>query len=65
LAFGCGEHSCLGAQLARLEARVLFEELLARFDRIELDGAIVRMQATMVPGVKQMPVRLASTTVSA
>ena len=65
LAFGCGEHSCLGAQLARLEARVLFEELLARFDRIELDGAIVRMQATMVPGVKQMPVRLESTTVSA
>lgn len=65
LAFGCGEHSCLGAQLARLEARVLFEELLARFEHIELDGAVVRMQATMVPGVKQMPVRLATTTVSA
>lgn len=65
LAFGCGEHSCLGAQLARLEARVLFEELLVRFDHIDLDGAIVRMQATMVPGVKQMPVRLATTTVSA
>ena len=65
LAFGCGEHSCLGAQLARLEASVLFEELLVRFDRIELDGAVVRMQATMVPGVKQMPVRLASSTVSA
>ncbi|GJF08094.1 linalool 8-monooxygenase [Mycolicibacterium cyprinidarum] len=64
LTFGCGEHSCLGAQLARLEARVLFEELLARFDRIDLDGAIVRMQATMVPGVKQMPVRLATTTVN-
>lgn len=44
---------------------MLFEELLVRFDRIELDGAILRMQATMVPGVKQMPVRLAPTTVSA
>jgi cytochrome P450 len=65
LAFGCGEHSCLGAQLARLEARVLFEELLARFEHIELDGPVVRMKATMVPGVKQMPVRLVSTTVSA
>ncbi|GJF10665.1 linalool 8-monooxygenase [Mycolicibacterium cyprinidarum] len=65
LAFGCGEHSCLGAQLARLEARVLFEELLVRFDRIDLDGAIVRMQATMVPGVKRMPVRLAASTVNA
>ncbi|MGE0214965.1 cytochrome P450 [Mycolicibacterium sp.] len=61
LAFGCGEHSCLGAQLARLEARVLFEELLTRFEHIELTGAAVRMQATMVPGVRQMPVRLAAT----
>lgn len=58
LAFGCGEHSCLGAQLARLEARVLFEELLARFEHIELDGEVLRMQATMVPGVRQMPVKL-------
>ncbi|GAB3216640.1 cytochrome P450 [Mycolicibacterium hippocampi] len=65
LAFGCGEHSCLGAQLARLEARVLFEELLMRFEHIDLDGAVVRMKATMVPGVKQMPVRLVTTTVSA
>lgn len=65
ITFGCGEHSCVGAQLARLEARVLFEELLARFENVELDGAITRMKATMVPGVKQMPVRLVATTVSA
>jgi cytochrome P450 len=64
LAFGCGEHSCLGAQLARLEARVLFEELLARFDHIALDGEVTRVQATMVPGVKQMPVQLAATALS-
>lgn len=60
LAFGCGQHSCLGAQLARLEARVLFEELLERFEHIELDGEVLRMQATMVPGVRAMPVRLAA-----
>jgi len=65
LAFGCGEHSCLGAQLARLEACVLFEELLARFDHIELDGDVLRMQATMVPGVRQMPVRLIPARVNA
>ncbi|BBZ40983.1 cytochrome P450 [Mycobacterium conspicuum] len=58
IAFGCGEHSCVGAQLARLEATVLFDELLRRFPRLELAGAVDRMRATMVPGVKRMPVRL-------
>jgi cytochrome P450 len=58
IAFGCGEHSCVGAQLARLEASVLFEELLARFPKLELVGEVDRMRATMVPGVKRMPVRL-------
>jgi cytochrome P450 len=58
IAFGCGEHSCVGAQLARLEATVLFEELLRRFPSLELVGPVDRMRATMVPGVKRMPVRL-------
>ncbi|ODR14020.1 cytochrome P450 [Mycobacterium shimoidei] len=58
IAFGCGEHSCIGAQLARLEASVLFDELLRRFPRLELVGPVDRMRATMVPGVKRMPVRL-------
>nr|WP_156661302.1 cytochrome P450 [Mycobacterium sp. 852002-51163_SCH5372311] len=60
IAFGCGEHSCVGAQLARLEATVLFEELLRRFPKLELVGGVDRMRATMVPGVKRMPVRLGS-----
>ncbi|WP_372513802.1 cytochrome P450 [Mycobacterium paraffinicum] len=58
IAFGCGEHSCVGAQLARLEACVMFDELLRRFPRLELVGSVDRMRATMVPGVKRMPVRL-------
>jgi cytochrome P450 len=58
IAFGCGEHSCLGAQLARLEARVMFGELLHRFPEIELAGEVSRMSSTSVPGVKRMPVRL-------
>lgn len=58
IAFGCGEHSCVGAQLARLEAYVMFDELLRRFPRLELVGEVDRMRATMVPGVKRMPVRL-------
>ncbi|BBY25048.1 cytochrome P450 [Mycobacterium stomatepiae] len=58
IAFGCGEHSCIGAQLARLEATAMFDELLRRFPTLELVGGVDRMRATMVPGVKRMPVRL-------
>lgn len=58
IAFGCGEHSCIGAQLARLEATVFFEVLLGRYPDLELVGNVDRMRATMVPGVKRMPVRL-------
>jgi cytochrome P450 len=58
IAFGCGEHSCIGSQLARLEACVLFEVLLGRYNLIELTGDVDRMRATMVPGVKRMPVKL-------
>jgi cytochrome P450 len=60
IAFGLGEHVCVGASLARLEARVLFEELLGRYPKLELAGDVARMRATMVPGVKRMPVRLGS-----
>lgn len=58
IAFGCGEHSCVGAQLARLEARVFFEVLLGSYPELELVGNVDRMRATMVPGVKRMPVKL-------
>ncbi|NIH97286.1 cytochrome P450 [Mycolicibacterium fluoranthenivorans] len=58
IAFGAGEHACLGAQLARLEARVMFEVLLGTYPTIELTGDVTRLRATMVPGVKRMPVRL-------
>lgn len=58
ITFGCGEHSCVGAQLARLQARVPFGELLRGFPRLQLVGEVARMRATMVPGVKRMPVRL-------
>src|SRR5207244_11060855 len=45
LGFGFGEHFCLGAGLARLEARIAFEELLARFARIALAGPVVRLRS--------------------
>jgi cytochrome P450 len=60
IAFGCGEHACVGAQLARLTASVFFGELLDRFPEVELAGAVNRMPATMLPLVTRMPVRFGS-----
>jgi cytochrome P450 len=56
LAFGIGQHSCLGANLALLESRVLFEELLARFPDFELAGDVVRVRSTIMNGIARMPV---------
>lgn len=59
LSFGIGEHFCLGVHLARLEARVFFEELLAAFGSIELTGEPVRLQSNFNNAYRLMPVRLA------
>lgn len=56
LAFGIGEHFCLGAGLARLELRVIFEELLARIPDMELAGPVDRLRSNFVGGIKHMPV---------
>jgi cytochrome P450 len=60
VAFGFGEHYCLGAHLARLEARVLFEELLARHPHFELAAEPEPMRSTLMHGMERMPVRLAA-----
>lgn len=58
ITFGYGIHLCLGANLARLEARVFFEEFFRHFDGIELAGNIRRLRSNLVNGMKEMPVRL-------
>jgi cytochrome P450 len=58
LSFGIGEHFCLGVHLARLEGRIFFEELLARFSKIELTGEPERVRSNLNNGVKRLPVRL-------
>jgi cytochrome P450 len=57
LAFGFGVHFCLGAQLARMETRALFAELLSRADELELDGDPAWMQTLFVGGLKRLPLR--------
>ena len=58
VAFGFGEHLCLGASLARLEVRVFFEELLARYPRFDVTGEPEWAESTLVHGPKSMPVVL-------
>ena len=57
LAFGMGEHVCLGAHLARLELKIIFRELLRRLDHVELAGPVNRLRSSFVGGIKHMPVR--------
>ncbi|MDI1363988.1 MAG: cytochrome P450 [bacterium] len=61
VAFGYGAHVCLGQHLARMEMRVLWEELLARLDSVELDGPPTRMTANFVCGPKSVPIRFKMT----
>lgn len=54
LAFGHRSHFCLGVNLARLEIRIMLEELQTRFDRLSLDGPIERFRTNKHAGVKHM-----------
>ena len=53
-----GPHFCLGAHLAKLETKVLLQELLPRLKSIELTGPVERMRSNFVNGIKHMPVRV-------
>ncbi len=59
LAFGIGEHFCLGAHLARLELRAILTAVLERIDRVELAGTPDRLRSVIVGGAKHMPIRCA------
>jgi cytochrome P450 len=56
--FGFGEHFCLGAGLARMEARVLYDELLRRFSSIELAGEPERLPSVLMNSLARLPVIL-------
>ncbi|HTO08963.1 MAG TPA: cytochrome P450 [Myxococcota bacterium] len=57
LGFGIGVHFCLGASLARMEMRLMFEELLRRVPDLELAGPVTHLQSNFINGRKTMPVR--------
>ncbi|MGH7878975.1 MAG: cytochrome P450, partial [Candidatus Binataceae bacterium] len=57
IAFGIGEHYCLGANLARMELQIMFRQLSERLEAVELTGPIQRMRSSFVGGIKHMPIR--------
>ena len=59
MAFGRnGPHLCLGAWLARMEVRLVFEELMKRVSRLEPAGPIDRLRSNFISGIKRLPVRV-------
>ena len=55
--FGFGPHVCIGLSLARLELKILFEELMPRLKSAELAGPPRRMEANFLSGIKSLPIR--------
>ena len=58
LSFGFGIHRCMGSRLAELQLRVLWEEILPRFERIEVQGEPSRTFSSFVNGYTELPVRV-------
>jgi cytochrome P450 len=56
--FGLGTHFCLGANLARLEIRVMFEELLERYERFEVTGPLAWTNNNRLLSLTQLPLRV-------
>lgn len=57
--FGKGSpHLCMGNNLARMEIRLMFEELIPRLKTIELDGEVRRVRSNFVNGIKNLPVKV-------
>ena len=58
VAFGFGEHFCIGAHLARVEIELVLGHLLGRVERFEAAGPVVRLSSAVNGSIKQLPIRL-------
>jgi cytochrome P450 len=58
LSFGFGIHRCVGNRLGELQLKILWEEILARFSRVEVMGPEKRVYSSFVHGITELPVRL-------
>jgi cytochrome P450 len=57
LAFGVGEHFCMGAHVARVELETIFRHLLARLESFEIIGPVERLSSAVNGGLKHLPLR--------
>lgn len=57
LAFGNGPHMCIGQHLAKLDMRILFEELMPHLESVELAGEPRLLQSNFISGIKSLPIR--------
>jgi cytochrome P450 len=57
LAFGIGEHVCIGAHLARVELETIFRHLLTRLEEFEVSGPVERLRSAVNGGIKHLPLR--------
>jgi cholest-4-en-3-one 26-monooxygenase len=57
---GGGPHFCLGANLARMEINVMFDEILNRLHDIELAGPVSRLRSNFINGLKHVPLKFRS-----
>jgi cytochrome P450 len=57
LAFGVGEHFCMGAHVARVELETIFRHLLARLEWFEVSGPVERLSSAVNGGLKRLPTR--------
>ena len=55
---GGGPHHCLGFNLAKMEMRILFEELVGKVGKVELRGDVAKLRSAFIHGIKQLPVTL-------
>jgi cholest-4-en-3-one 26-monooxygenase len=54
---GGGPHHCLGVSLARLEMRIMFEELISQVDHFELAAPVERLRSNFINGIKHLHVK--------
>jgi cytochrome P450 len=58
LSFGFGIHRCMGNRLAEMQLRVLWEEIMTRFSKVEVVGEPQRLRSSFVRGITDLPVRV-------